>query len=784
MPDKEEIESGIRFSGRLDPSLTEAVKRAGEHIEELHAKILELPRGFSELGEKILELSGATFLFEKLEDAIRDLGSEWGHLIDIGEAHVAMQSRLQVSLESQPHLIREGTRAVNEQIEAIERLAKSQERSTTFSEKFTEGLASRLTSIGIKSETGVEPLIKGYQNELARRGKYSGTDEDAQAIEEALAQAFQGKARGLARMFPTLGITGDVLKGQTPDQIIATLIAAIERMPNYSLRNTPGGQIANFKNIQERIEDTKGEIATNLTAPFDDFLAHLESRFADGPLKWFEDRVTEWGQSIDKWVNQVAIPAWDTFTDRLAKTVGPQLEETSKDMMDLAKTIGDETGLSGELNKIKEGDFSDVVYGIDSAVKALNEELKNEKPIWGELLQDAKEFGGEIRSIWENIVKVREWMIKPASEQRADIWKWLWDNDDNRKAIEESKSPLIQGTRRGLETLHWPGQLTSKQRDALNDTSGQTGLTGPDAGTGASENVTQSVLDMVTKATMQGEGAHGAATGYETSHPGADEFYGFNSWQDPEEYNALKKLYSEGKINSPEAAHIIAKSLMRRAGDLAGQYTNKAAQFEILDVAPMRGTDVVKNLLSQVGSVDEVNQMSSKQFAEKFSTVWEAYERQRFGKRSDLIGGLVDRVHRDSGIASTLGDVEQKTSEGQVNDKVSAHVRLLMEKLGYDAVQAGKKASTGETDVETTERVLKQKANETEKPASNQESRKLRSTSEHPITIQNVIHVHAAQGQSEHAIAEAVDKHLKAKARDHAVAVVQHIKDMRETHPA
>ena len=138
--DQKEISSGIKFSGKLDPSLADAVKKAGEHFDKLGEKIKELPKGISEFTEKILQLSGAEFLFEKLEDAVKDLASEWDHLIEVGEEHLAMQSRLQVALENQPHLIREGTKAVREQIEAVERLSKAQELRTTYSAGFTEDL--------------------------------------------------------------------------------------------------------------------------------------------------------------------------------------------------------------------------------------------------------------------------------------------------------------------------------------------------------------------------------------------------------------------------------------------------------------------------------------------------------------------------------------------------------------------------------------------------------------------------------------------------------------------
>jgi hypothetical protein len=338
------------------------------------------------------------------------------------------------------------------------------------------------------------------------------------------------------------------------------------------------------------------------------------------------------------------------------------------------------------------------------------------------------------------------------------------------------------------------------------------------------------MLDKVTQVTMAGEGAHGAATGYESSHPGADEFYGFNSWQDPEEYTALKKLNAEGKINSPEAAQIVAKSIMRRGSDIADQFTNKAAQFAVLDVTPMRGTDVVNQLLGKVGSVDDINKMSSQEFAKKFGSVWESYERSRFGNRSDLIGGLVDRVHRDTNIAGGISDnqiankAEDAVNKQAWDNKQAPSVKaedalnkqaptvankgeellnkqtpssvaidkkalLALDNLRMDALSAAEKASTGETAAEKTERILKGKEktedakSDDKEPVSNKESRGIRSTKDHPVTINNTYNIHSATGDP-HAIADAVDKHMSSKVHEHARTVIQHLQNHRETLPA
>ena len=158
-----------------------------------------------------------------------------------------------------------------------------------------------MVSIGIRPETGLAPLVKGFENELARRGQLSGTDADSQALEEALSQAFEGKTKGLSKLFPTL-MLGESLKGLPPEQLIAQLIQALSRMPDFAgpLNRTAAGQIKRFQNVQEETEKVKGIIATNITAPFDDFLSHIESRLNEGPLKWLEEQTTSWeSQSIN-----------------------------------------------------------------------------------------------------------------------------------------------------------------------------------------------------------------------------------------------------------------------------------------------------------------------------------------------------------------------------------------------------------------------------------------------------------------------------------------------------
>jgi hypothetical protein len=575
------------------------------------------------------------------------------------------------------------------------------------------------------------------------------------------------------------------------DQIIAILMQVLSNMPDYAgpQRNTPGGQVRNFKNIQKEIEETKAHIALNLIAPFDDFMAHVESGFSEGPLKWLDERINSWGSSTDRWINQIAIPAWDRFSGLFQSEVGPQLEQTETEVEKLVKEFGDDTGLSGALDKLMNMKPEDAIKGIGNAIHFVNEKLEElaENKDWQQLVENLASMttnlfsegniqkmeagiGKEMKELaaWahaidlmaqgkygEAISSLAKYEFGPqglgtgSGTAVANLGTQANQSDMNWRAVEDiaKQNNALLGNTDELKKLNDHLSLTTSSGfDWLPGILPSGGIGGSGAGSGGNR---------AGSGNWRTGGSHipyrpGATPSLGGAGGGRLSGEGDPRWMPNDQgYRVTEEYDWEGSSSQygPLGNRI-------NVGEI-GVGQQLAAKYNI------HFGDWVK---LKSGGWRQVTESSAKDWAIE-------YHANKQGQFESIAGrDSILEVSRKDPRNAVEAAVTAKDS-GKSTGGISSKAMLQMENLKWDAIDVGTKAMGGETEAEKTEKSLKNKGN-------------LRSTTSHPIVINNTVHVHAAEGQSETAIADAVNKHLESKTPEHAERVLQHIKDKRENYAA
>jgi hypothetical protein len=302
-----EQKAQVALHARKDSSFDSTFEDAQRKLEETHEKAEELGGGFSELGSKILELSGAMFVFDKLKEGIDSLVESWGELKDVGlEAH-SVQERLRQAIAGQPHIFKRGTEYIDEQTEAVEKLveAKSKLGTQSFSRPIEEALATGLSRGGLATpEKGLSRYMSAIENAWRGQGIFKPTEQDVDAAVDAFRTfAVRGRGNALMEMFPGLVLPQGKKSGltkMTPEGRISWLLQKLDDLEKRSPYNRSTIEQAeeDLTKAQEDIKDKMGEIVLAISAPFDEILAHLEDAFGSGPLQKLQTAFEDLSRSL------------------------------------------------------------------------------------------------------------------------------------------------------------------------------------------------------------------------------------------------------------------------------------------------------------------------------------------------------------------------------------------------------------------------------------------------------------------------------------------------------
>src|ERR1700691_3929671 len=99
----QEQKAQIALAARQDSSFNKTFTDAQKKLQELQEKTAEAGKGFGEFKDKILEIAGVTYVFDKIKESVDELVESWGELTSMGEKVVQMEANLTGALQAQNH---------------------------------------------------------------------------------------------------------------------------------------------------------------------------------------------------------------------------------------------------------------------------------------------------------------------------------------------------------------------------------------------------------------------------------------------------------------------------------------------------------------------------------------------------------------------------------------------------------------------------------------------------------------------------------------------------------
>jgi hypothetical protein len=337
----QEQKAQIALAARQDSSFNKTFTDAQKKLQELQEKTAEAGKGFGEFKDKILEIAGVTYVFDKIKESVDELVESWGELTSMGEKVVQMEANLTGALQAQNDAMRGSTEALREHTEATERYIATRSRLSLQSKTAETALALQLIQLGVPTGTPLNAIMASVSRSTDVHGIYK--TEAAQAYQSELTSALNraastGNTKGLIGYgYNTRGLDlNRKAKGEHEVgsagwlQNLAILTNAINAQDKDKKVDERIKKLADANKKWEELQEKFADVALTISSDF----AEVLSPFLDGFGEDFDQFCTtlkntaaelmqelkpsipvleQWGKTVTKWVADFFAPNQKTW---------------------------------------------------------------------------------------------------------------------------------------------------------------------------------------------------------------------------------------------------------------------------------------------------------------------------------------------------------------------------------------------------------------------------------------------------------------------------------------